>query len=455
MAEIPQLDMKLADEGWDLSGGKSFNVWGFVDFPADLLAHINKYRKKLPTIIDPLTGLQVKTKEKRSPVWTAYDKFFYYNKPTPDDLKNLPKISATFKSAFEHKFSPIVENLGMRIAIALDLPTSYNYIAAFDPEKYPEIINNYPTLSQKNTLQPFGIVSIDFLQPRQTKLKPNGKSLYIQKDEHGKSIDDGIEIESFTSIDGDRLVTFEEALQKYHIGTNKLNGDENLIENWIEVVDQMARKEYKHVPREKLNKMIDDIHSRIARSFLLKDCALGDCDFTAYNGGTVVNSHKMRYAATHDYGDICNNLIKTKFTFDPYCGMTKEVFEKLPINLQQQISQSKQKQQNQSVRDLAQSWASSTSEKNFYYVLQNFPEACREFFANADVLVRKNVITKIVDSYTKMTCNGVPLLSKEEAEIFKEYLTERIVHYCDLYVDYLNQNHQNIPDREAGEDVFL
>ena len=451
MKEIKKLEMTLADEGWDKSGGKSYNVWGFVDFPPELLAHIEKYKAKIQVSYDPTTGRKIKTIGKRSPVWTAYDKFLYNDYDPKTSKDPLPKISATFKSSFEHKYSPIVENLGMQIAMKLDMPTSYNYIVSFNPEEYPEIVDNYPAFSQREKLQPFGIVSIDFLQPRQIALKPNGKSLYLPKDENGQFTGEEIDIDSFSGIDGDELITFEDALQRYHIGTNKLNGDENLIENWIEVVDQMARTEFKGLPREKLSKMIDGIHSRVARSFLLKDCLLGDCDFTAYNGGIVANSRKMRYAATHDYGDICSGLIKHKFTFDPYCGMKKEDFEKLPKLVQEQILNSKNKQGNMSVKEIARSWASSVSERNFYYVLKNFPEACKEFFKNADTLIRKDTIPKIIDSYTQMTCNGVPLLTQEEADMFKEYLLERIAHYCKLYVEYLNQTHQEIPEAQDDE----
>ena len=50
--------------------------------------------------------------------------------------------------------------------------------------------------------------------------------------------------------------------------------------------------------------------------------------------------------------------------------------------------------------------------------------------------------------------------SKEEAEIFKEYLGERICYFCELYVDYLNQNHKTIPQEvlpkeELNDDTLI
>lgn len=450
MTEIPKLNIDLNVEGWDRFGGKSYNVWGFVDFPQDLLKFITDYYNKPFFTYDPNTGKRQKQTGKRAPVWTAYDKYLYHDyDKTKHGNDPLPKISATFKSAFVHKYSPIVENLGMRVAMALDMPTSYNYIVSFNPEEYPEIVNNYPRMEAREELQPIGIVSIDFLQARQSSMTGVGQAIFLPKDQEGNRTGEEIDIDAFSAMEGDELLTFEDALRRCHMPINKLAGEENLIEKWIEVVDTMARSEYKHVPREDLNKMIDGIHSRIARSFLLKDIILGDCDFTAYNGGVVINSHKMRYAATHDYGDICNSLITQKLAYKPdqYFGMSKEDFEKLPPFVQEAL---KKQQANKpatpkSVSQLAREWASAASQENFYYVLTNFPEACREFFQNLDKVLQKNEINKIVDSYTRLTCNGTPLLSKEEAKIFKEYFEERISHFCDLYVLFLNKNHKTIP----------
>lgn len=464
MSEIKKLNIDLQVEGWDKSGGKSFNVWGLVDFPADLLKYIMDYKKQTFYTYDPKTGKKTKQTGKRAPVWTAFDKFLYHDYPDkPRTEDTLPKISATFKSAFDHKFSPIVENMGMRIAMELDMPTSYNYIVSFDPEQYPQIIKNYPRIEIKNDLQPIGIVSLDFLQARYTEAQPNGQSRYTPKDEKGQPIGDEYDVDAFIHFDGDELITFEDALKISHMSINKLAGEENYIEKWIDVVDTLAREQYKHLPREELNKMIDGIHSRIARSFLLKDILLGDSDFTAYNGGIVANKHKMRYAATHDYGDICNSLITEVINFkaDPYCGMTKESFELLPPSVQEaiKVQQAKNPQRAKTVKEAACFWASAASEQNFYYVLRNFPDACAEFFANVDKIMQKNKINNIVDSYTKMTCNGHPLLTKEEANMFKEYFYERISHFCELYVDFLNKGHQKIPhspdiddfEKEIGE----
>ncbi|MBE7073993.1 MAG: hypothetical protein E7379_02770 [Clostridiales bacterium] len=438
MAELKELDIQLADEGWNIYGGKSFNIWGLVDFPPELLKYILDYKGKTFVSFDPNTGKKIKKTGQRAPVWTAFDKYLYndYNPKSKDN--SLPKISATFKSCFDHKYSAIVENMGMHIAIALDMPTSYNYIVAFNPEKHKKIVQNYPTPDLKDKLQPIGIVSIDFLQARQTDKVTTDKSAYF----HGKEENP----DSTFFFDGDQLITFEDALKKHHIVLDKLAGEENYIEHWIDVVDKIAREEFKNIPKEKLSKITEDIHSRIARSFLLKDCILGDCDFTSYNGGIVVNSHKIRYAANHDYGDICNGLVKNKFTFDLYCGMSLDTFQKLPQAIQDKILAAQKRFSAKTVEQLAEDWASSSSEHNFYYVLKNFPNACKEFFNNTANLIQKKQIEKIVAKYTKITVNGNALLTKEEADMFITYLNARASHYCELYVNHLNGIHSKVPE---------
>ena len=59
MSEIKELDIVLSDEGWDKSGGKSYNVWGDVPFPEELLDYINNYHDTPPYIFDALTGKKV------------------------------------------------------------------------------------------------------------------------------------------------------------------------------------------------------------------------------------------------------------------------------------------------------------------------------------------------------------------------------------------------------------
>lgn len=422
MEEIKELEIKLSDIGWDKSDGKSFNVWGLVDFPPELLEFLTTYHQKASEQNSPIPAT------KKAPIWTAYDNQIYRMLDNNQPITHLPKISATFKSSFS-KYTAIAENIGMKLAVALDMPTSYNYLVAFDPQKHPQIISNYPNPEKIKKLYPYGIVSIDFLQIQ--KSKSNTPTSETITDSDGKTQE--ITVEDF--IEGDQLITFEDALRKYRITTNNIDGRENLIENWINVVDELAKRELTNVPRERLSKVIEHIHSRIARSFLLKDTILGDCDFTAYNGGVVLNkaTQKLRYAPNYDYGESFNGLIQDRLEYDPYYGMTEVQFKALPISVQENILSRGKARHDFTIDKIAKNWASSTSERNFYYVVNNFPKASAEFFQNLEKFVNTNSINNLINQYTTLSCNGTPLLSKEEAEQFSEYLTKRIAHTLNLY----------------------
>ena len=109
------------------------------------------------------------------------------------------------------------------------------------------------------------------------------------------------------------------------------------------------------------------------------------------------------------------------------------------------------KRSNKSMHEIATSWASASSEENFYYVLNNFPNASREFFESVDQFLQKGNIDKIIDKYTQLTCNGVPLLTQEEAELFKEYLYERVSHFCELYTKFLMEQGEEVPQISYSE----
>ena len=200
------------------------------------------------------------------------------------------------------------------------------------------------------------------------------------------------------------------------------------------------------IPKETIDETTTQINSRIARAFLLREF-LGDCDFTAYNGGIVFNpvTKRMRYAPNHDYGESFNALIRDKLDFDPYYGMTKEQYESLPEKVKQIIALKCKKNANESIDDIAKKFASGTSEKNFYYVIKNFPKACSEFFQNIDHSIQMNEFDKIIDSYSEITYNGTPLLNEEERNAFKEYLSLRAVHLSEYYVSYLKENGMQVP----------
>ena len=112
--EFSELEISCKTSGWDYSGGRSNNVWGQV-----------------PTSHLPIDEINRAIEQgQKSCIWTCYDNAFYSKTKNgkPVTLEELPKtISATFKPTYA-KFSAVAENLGMRIAITLGMPTSYNYI---------------------------------------------------------------------------------------------------------------------------------------------------------------------------------------------------------------------------------------------------------------------------------------------------------------------------------------
>lgn len=301
MAEIENLVIDLKKtKGWDNSGGKSNNVWGQVPIPKFLIKIVNKAKTKT-------RGIFNKGKKLKKPsIWTSYDSIFYKdNKPLNEN--DLPKtMSATFKSCYT-KWGAVVENMAMKIAFALDLPTSYNYIVKFDPNEYPEIVNNYPNPMKKKEVHRLGIVSVDFLQSNTDTSNPTVEK-YIETDSNGRET----EVTYVDTIRGDKLIPFDDILSEL-IGNNRLSGKQNLIENWIGAVDHFVEKELKHLPKERVNKIINNVHSRIARGWLLKEFC-GDCDNTSYNGAVVYNKSlgEFRCGPGHDYGDSFNKLLKTK-----------------------------------------------------------------------------------------------------------------------------------------------
>ena len=424
MSEIRNLKLTPADEGAEKSGGQSCNFWGVVKFPEELLAYINEYKQTQSFRLNPTTGKNVVLNNQKAPIWTAFDKYIYSQN---GDIKesDLPKISATFKSCFR-PYSAVAENLGMKLAMALGQPTSYNYLVSFDPEEYPEIVNNYPSIEKREKLQPYGIVSIDFLQAQHC-FEKWGKADYTPPDE------DTIEIDSVNDLSCDELLSMEDVYA--HCGMRFSDSEEeNYIENWIEVVDQFAKSILKDQPREKINKTIDRMHSRIARSFLLREF-LGDCDFTAKNTVLVYNEElrELNYAPNHDYGEAFNPVIENLFKKkDKYFGMTEQVFKALPQAVQDKLASQQPKEM--SVEEVATQYASASSERNLQYVIENFPDASLEFFEYLDNIISKGEMERIVDSYAGLTCNGEELLKENERETLKQFLTLRANYMCELYV---------------------
>lgn len=451
MPEIKEWDFILADEGWDFSEGKSHNVWGTVPFPEELLNYINENKDRLFILYDAISGEKKIAHNNRTSVWTAYDEHIYkkYGKVLK---RELPRISATFKSCFT-PYSAAFENIGMKIAMAMNMPTSYNYIVKFSPEDCPAIINNYTNPELKNKLMPYGIISIDFLQNKE--IEP-----IYQKTTRKNKNGEWEELEEIISISGDKLIPFATAVQRYRSSPESADDDKNLIENWINSVDRLAKKELQGCPREDINKKISKVHSRIIRSFLLREF-LGDCDYTAYNSGIVLNEGTMqlRFAPNHDFGECFNALIKNFFAPEnpnEVYGMPKHVFESLPEQVKTTVMQTYKPKPKLPITEIATQWASSTSERNFYYALENFPEASAEFFESLDHIAQSGAIEQIIDEFAEITYNGEPLLKEQEREALKTYLEYRLTFMCELYVKFLESHkqkpHSTVIERNKHED---
>ncbi len=434
--EVKKLQIDIENtKGWDLSGGKSYNVWGQVPIPKEILTIANKAKSRSKKLIKLLDLHEFKMFPPS--IWTAFDKILYAD-DTPVEELDLPStISATFKSCFG-EYSAVVENMCMRIAFALDLPTSYNYIVKFDPEQYPKIVQNYPNQSIKSKLSKLGIVSIDFLQPAKGEATTEE---FEEIDENGKII----KVKYYDDQAGDILIPFDDIVTKV-VGNNRLSGDQNLIENWIKSVDLFVEQELSHLPRERINKIIHKVHSRIARSFLLKEYC-GDCDNTSYNASVVYNKSKgkLEYGPNHDFGDGFNKLIKSKI--NPSQTMSQEDIDRLPQNIKEKLIERLSKERSESVACIARQFAVfKASEQNFNYILEHFPESAKEFFKNVQKCVNNKTFEKIVNSYTAFTCDGKQLLTRQEADIFIEYLQERSTWMMEMYYSFLKQTNQTVPD---------
>ncbi|MBE5736041.1 MAG: hypothetical protein E7356_01605 [Clostridiales bacterium] len=438
MAEIKELEMIHIPEGAERSGGQSCNYWFFGYLPQGLLDFIDSHRNFVDVRYDPLTGHEVQCPHNKASIWTSIDDAIYNQPRGSLKSRKLPAVSMTFKSCF-NDHSAQAEHIGCLVAMALDQPTSYNFIVKFDPDKHRRITDNYPTPSKIKNVRPYGIVSVDFLQ---LKKGQQHKSTSSYHDKDGKYH----EIESISDYTGDELISFEQIFKENPtIAISKMSGDENLMENWIYGVDEYVKKELKGCPREFINKEITKIHSRMARSFLLREL-LGDSDFASYNSGLVFNraTKRLRYAPEHDFGAAFNGLIQNKLKkIDPYFGFTKEKYDALPETMKQTLAMSTARK-SRPIPDIAKDWASASGEENFHYVLNNFPNASREFFENLDTAVMKGELENIIDTVGKMTCNGKPLLTKKECEMFKEYILCRAAHLTEKYIEHLKSNNMPI-----------
>ncbi len=329
------------------------------------------------------------------------------------------KISAIFKAGFE-PYSAVFENLGMNIAIALDVPTSYNYIVSFDASENPKIVSQFRTQKKKDNLQNVGIVSIDFLQnltvPRYA----------IEQ----KNIDGSDWVSTTVDYSSDQLLSLANTIKVTDFD------DLCLVSNWIKGVEASADKYMQGFSETEKQESVENIIGGICKSTLLREFC-GDCDFTPFNAGMVCNDkmHIDKYAPNYDYGECFNGLKTVAFGKGKsgICGLAPEVFNSLPEDVKRKLLSIEDKPK-KSIEEVACDWASGTSAQNINYILTNHVEYAREFFKNLDELITKDGLNDLVNKYTKMTADGAkPLLSEEEAKTTKTYLKIRAGWLMNMY----------------------
>ena len=396
--EFSELEISCKTSGWDYSGGRSNNVWGQV-----------------PTSHLPIDEINRAIEQgQKSCIWTCYDNAFYSKTKNgkPVTLEELPKtISATFKPTYA-KFSAVAENLGMRIAITLGMPTSYNYIVSFDPNKHKHIVNHLNERDLKN-LQKYGIVSIDFLRPAT-----------LQNENHSQA------------YSGDRLISFEESIKMASLNFSNDPNKPLLVETWIKSLKEfvLSKKDLMlpHMSEEKFFEQIKKIESRIVRSYLLREF-LGDCDFTDMNSGLIYDSktHSLMYAPNFDYGECFNSLIKTKLDFLPPPDELKVILEHDKNYLAQKYEKSQTP-----IQILAKKFSTATSGKNILFIINNYPKDAKEFFDSLKLAMKDESLTPLVDAYTE---SNTPLLTKEESNMFKEYISCRGKFFINTLENQLNR----------------
>lgn len=412
--DIEELDIRLMDVGWDASGGKSSNVWGNVIIPKELISYAEEY---------------VRAKNRRPSIWTCYDDVLYSRDAegnwhvTPENLPS--RISATFKFS-DNRFSPIVENMAMRIAASLDLPTSYNFLVKYTPELHEEITSHInPSYRAERFINEYGVVSIDMLKGYTTTTPKEIEKIdhYTVANQQKQEMEEFERvIPSIDNINGDQLVSFLDSEKYIHNGAIPFSEDDGLVENWMKIVKCFASTYMEKMTDEERTNALAKINSRIARSTLLRTF-IGDCDFTAYNSGYIYNAQqkKMDYAPNFDYGESFNALRVAKLEklrLDP--NNLKFILEHQPNFLD-----AKNKEKLKTITEIAQTYESGTSEENLRFISTHFEADILEFLGNLNQAIEDNVISDIIYSYTQPNEYGDRLITVEEAEMFDEYITKR------------------------------
>lgn len=334
------------------------------------------------------------------------------------------RVSALFKAGFR-PYTAVYENLSMNIAMALNVPTSYNYIVSFDTKENPEITKQFRTQKKKENLQNIGIVSIDFLQNR--AVPKYGAEL--------RSMDGSGWIKTTLDYSPDQLLSLSETMKGSYPDSLFL------ISNWIEGVKSSTDKYMQGFSENEKQKNIEAIVMRICESTLLRELC-GDCDFTPFNVGRVYNpkKHIDRYAPDYDYGECFNGISRLLLEKDKVdtCGLTPEVFNSLPEDVRKKLM-SVESEKQKTIEGVATSWASGTSGRNVEYILSSHLDYAKDFFVKLEKVMNDGTFDNLVEKYTMLTADGeTPLLSTEEAELTKEYLHIRSKWLMSLFKQKLN-----------------
>ena len=394
---VQELNIQLYDVGWDYSGGKSRNVWGFVKFPEDLKTYIAEYVEQ--------TGSY-------PCIWTAYDKIAYTKDKETGKIsfhpENLPEyVSGTFKCS-KKKYGALVENMGMKIAVALGMPTTYNFLVKFTPDLHEKITKHINQTGEYNDyINEYGVVSINMLQSEKDHIVNLSETLpkipAYQPDEE--------------------LVSFNNNIVKlYSKLPLKEDSRSNLIDFWEDAFQSVADHYVPNMTDAEKQARIKHFKSRLARSFLLREF-IGDCDFSSYNCGFICNSDAKIFhlSPNFDFGEAFNSLVTSKMTDDELSPTALSTI----LFYQPNFLEIKKFRKNASIATLASTFSNDTAQENLRHVVTHSPEDLDEFLTNLNRVVDENILTEIIYSYTKPNEYGDCLLSKKDAEMFDAYITAR------------------------------
>ena len=138
----------------------------------------------------------------------------------------------------------------------------------------------------------------------------------------------------------------------------------------------------------------------------------------------------MQFAPNFDYGESFNALIKTKLDYLP----PKEEVE-IILKWDKDYLKRKEEKSKTPIETLASQFSSNTSEENIKYIVENYQDDTKEFLGSLkNLITNSNILDRLVDDYTKSERNNPPLLTPNEANVFKSYIACRanwLINYLD------------------------